>query len=291
MLRGNAALRLTGTLNAHSTVFQRVADRSACVLLSRSVGSAVTGLLREGYATKGFHNKSKSSKWGPMAGFVLADATLGRDFTEQRSALNKAIAKGATEVELFITERRRQEVLAMQLMQRAQGGTDDVHHYEARDPTGRTRLFRLQRTNERSRSGCKLWMVQYRALPSLGQRTQSQRYAQYYSDGFGPILAMVDPNLPNSLRGSYLSATTGDYDLFAVFPERSDYSTAEDRRMVSGSSMFKTPISSYIAQEDPNRGNLTRRINGIIDTINREAQYPGGNIVHHSDEAGRPGVT
>lgn len=291
MLRGNEALRLTGTLADHSRIFQRVANNFRCVLLSRSVGPVVTGLLREGYATKGFHNKAKTSRWGPMAGFVLADAVLGRDVGNQRAALNKAIANGATETELFITEQRRLELIEMHRMQRIQGGNEDIHYYSTRRSSGRIRDFRLYRTTEKSRNTGRLWMVQYQTPPDIYQRVEVRRFRRYYSDGFGPVLAVVDPQLPASLRGSYLSATTGDYDLFAVFPERSDYSKADDSRMVSGSSMHKMPMSSFIAQEDPDRGNLTRRINRIIDAINREARYPGGNIVHHSDEAGRPGVT
>ena len=78
MLRGFAALQRTGMPVSHGRVFQDVANRMDCVISSRAVGPAVTQLLEEGYATKGFHNKAKSCPWGPMAGFVQELAADGR---------------------------------------------------------------------------------------------------------------------------------------------------------------------------------------------------------------------
>ncbi len=55
----------------------------------------------ESYASKGFHVKSKSCNWGPMAGFVLSDPRFTKTGSEreamegQRKEVQKAIKGGA----------------------------------------------------------------------------------------------------------------------------------------------------------------------------------------------------
>src|SRR5262249_20335538 len=104
-----------------------------------------------------------------------------------------------------------------------------------------------------------------------------------------PVMAMVDTSTKPSAVGTYLAATTGDYDLFAVWPKRDMFNhKGADKRQVPGSERFKQPIGQFIIHEDPHQGNLTPRISRILAEINALAHHPGGNIVHHSDEAGRP---
>jgi hypothetical protein len=74
MLRGIEACIETGIPETHADAFQEVANREKCMIASRAVGKYATGLILEGYSSKGFHNKAKSCNWGPMAGFVLTDA-------------------------------------------------------------------------------------------------------------------------------------------------------------------------------------------------------------------------
>src|SRR5262249_4700388 len=102
------------------------------------------------------------------------------------------------------------------------------------------------------------------------------------------VKAMIDIATRPSVAGGYLSATTGDYDLFAVFPKRTKFAPTMDKRMVPGSDRFKQPISKFIGTEDPEMGNMTMRLRRIVREINALANHPGGDIVHHSDEAGRP---
>ncbi len=117
ILRHHAALALTGIPELHARAFQTVADQWRTVILCRAVGVFATGLIEEGYASKGFHNKAKSCNWGPMAGFVLDDprfTKVGGTVAKQegqRGDLQYAIAHGAMEVPLFISEKRRQWLL------------------------------------------------------------------------------------------------------------------------------------------------------------------------------------
>lgn len=298
LLQGDAAIRHTGTLPAHSDVFQKVANAEKCVISSRAVGIQVTGLLAESYATKGFHNKAKSCKWGPMAGFVLADPRFGKlgedreDRSGQRTALVKARRSGARETPLYISEARRQDLLKPPLNAMRLGWKVDseTHYYFANSPSGRLMLFMLKRTQRAPGAGGKdLWAVHY-ALTETALTSGLKDQAG--SHEYLPVKAMVDPNCPPSVGATYRAATTGDYDLFAVFPKRARFDRGgQDQRPVPGSDRFRTPIQQFIAHEDLHLGNITPRVKKLMLLINREARlagYCGGDIVHHSDEAGRP---
>lgn len=299
LLTGDAALAATGTLDTHSVVFQTIADQSQCVISSRAVGKYATGLLRDGYATKGFHDKAKSCNWGPMAGFVLSDPRFTKRgdsreaMEEQRRDLFKAFKEGAREVPVFITEARRMDLLRSPLNGMRDGWQQDYdnRYYFSTSPSGKLYLFHLQRTDAApGANGKPLWAVQYayteKALPGKLDAASVSKDLRYL-----PVMAMVDVATRPSVVGTYLAATTGDYDLFAVFPRRGAFSPGgADKRMVPGSERFRQPIQQFIAHEDADMGNLTPRIRRLVAQINALAMHPGGDIVHHSDEAGRPKV-
>ena len=283
---------------SHGRVFQDVANRMQCVIASREVGKWATGLLLDSYATKGFHNKAKSCPWGPMAGFVMADPrfTKNPDLAGQRGELGKAIKSGGDEIPLFVTDERRKDLEGpLQRMTRA-GGTINEMVYFSDNPGGGRMKFVLRRTMDGPGANGKiLWAVLYaRAEARLSNDLVSPNKAKADSDLL-PVMAMVDPACPREIRETYRAATTGDYDLWAVFPRRENYSPQDlDKRMVPGSDRFQQPLSAYGAHEDPHRGNLTRRIAQIRFAINagvRGVGYGGGDVVHHSDEAGRPKVS
>jgi len=257
-----------------------------------------TQLLLESYATKGFHNKAKSCPWGPMAGFVMADPrfTKNPDVSGQRTDLYKAAQSGASETPLYITEERRRTLEELHCMTAA-GGTINEKIYTARSPKGDTMKFVLKRTLDApGADGKQLWAVFYHQeeVRLSNSLTAPNRGGP---SNLLPVMAMVDPACPSAVRRTYRAATTGDYDLFAVFPPRTGkgrYNPKDDRRMVPGSDRFKVPLSEYEAHEDPHRGNLTGRIikiRGLINDRVRAIGYKGGDVVHHSDEAGRPKVS
>ncbi|MBZ5584766.1 MAG: CyaA/EF/ExoY family adenylyl cyclase toxin [Acidobacteriia bacterium] len=297
--KGLLARNLSGMPASHAACFQRVADETGCVISSRSVGPYVTGLLLENYATKGFHNKAKTCNWGPMAGFVLSDPRFtkrggSREAREtQRTDLSKAFDSGAGETPLFITDERRTALETMRCIRRSGGNINEMQ-YTAASPSGEESLFILRRAFDApGAEGKQLWAVLYgprevRLPSSLTAPVRPQGNELF------PVMAMVDPDCPALVRRTYRAATTGDYDLFAVFPRR--YAPAgADRRSVPGSDRFRVPKGAFAAHEDADLGNITPRIRRIKDLLNvrirSEAGYRGGDCVHHSDEAGRPGVS
>jgi hypothetical protein len=300
LVEGLGALQLTGTYSGHSAAFQKVADSLKCVISSRAVGKYATGLLEEGYATKGFHDKAKSCNWGPMAGFVLSDPRFTKRGASlearqgQRTDIHKALSAGSGEVAVHISEKRRKDLMQAPLScMRHAWGADDDHYYWANSPDGKLFLFHLSRVSDTVTKNQPMWKVQYAltegALPANLTSPTQARGLDYL-----PVTALVDVDCPSHIKGTYLSATTGDYDLFFVFPKRDDHdSRMMDRRMVAGSDRFKINAigkSTFFSQESSEVGNITPRVMAVMNQVNQAADHPGGSIVHHSDEAGRPFV-
>jgi hypothetical protein len=297
MVRGDEACALTGIPTQHAQVFRQVANGKSCMISSRAVGKYATGLILEGYATKGFHNKAKSCNWGPMAGFVLADPrfTKAPELAKQAQSLQEAQHYGAKEVPVIITEARRRWLLRNNCMQ-ASSRTARTHYYFAASPQGDMMLFVLQRApSVPGANGAEMWSVNYAYSegrvgfgdPNTKEKTGDSRYL--------PVLAMRDPMCAIAAT-DYRSATTGDYDLFAIFSRARRYDPdGSDKRMVAHAALEQNIKNKlHDAGEDEHLGNMTARIRQIRDELNQgfiHAGYTGGNIVHHSDEGGRPFVS
>jgi hypothetical protein len=272
------------------------------IILSRAPGIYATGLIEENYASKGYHNKAKSCDWGPMAGFVLADARFSKrvrkesGFAAQQGDLIKAFQHGATSVPLFISDFRRMWLIAKGLIHEI--AQDDAGDITYRAVGGNVPHFahnfgfKLLRLAGVPGSPEPVWLVHYRDA----------------SNQWLPVEAVVDRDCPGHVRGTYRSATTGDYDLFAVWPSRQSYRefNGVDRRPVDLSALdsfspfitdpqLQREIRANVnALENPNLGNITHRIEDTVVRLNeaiRRKGYTGGNMVHHSDEGGRPFLT
>jgi len=87
LLFKDEAVKKAGMTVKHAEAFQKVADDSLCIIMCRSVNLACTGLIEEGYASKGFKVKAKSCDWGPAAGFIAADPR----FSKKGSAITVTI--------------------------------------------------------------------------------------------------------------------------------------------------------------------------------------------------------
>ena len=301
MLNANTreACAQSGMPMSHARCFQQVANETNCVIASRSVGIYATGLILENYATKGFHVKAKSCNWGPMAGFVLSDPRFTKRGTSasameaQRKDVQKALNADAQETQVFISDARRKEVENNGWMRRA-GGEINAMKYSATSPDGKSMDFILQREFEApGANGMQMFAVHY-AAGQTSMPSSPTAPNQSTKDHLLPVMALVDPLCDKSVRSTYREAMTGDYDLWAVFPAAHQVQPRGlDQRPVQGSERFRMPISAFIQQEDPHMGNITGRAADIKNRLNtaiRAAGYTGGNMVHHSDEAGRPMV-
>ncbi len=295
MLRGRLACEVSGIPDVHGEAFQEVADATGNVIASRAVGIYATGLILESYASKGFHNKAKSCNWGPMAGFVLDDprfTKVGGDEkgqTEQAAALQHAVHDAAKAVPLFISDMRRQWLMKMALIKLVDRDTTSWF-YRSVAKWGLTLDFRLKRA-EPEGAYEPMWQVMYRKADR-----QSAIGADGGNDaGWTSVMAIRDP-LCEIAASNYRAATTGDYDLFALWAKKADYAPGgADQRMV-GSAQLMANIKAKAADtgEDAHLGNMTARLRDIRDRLNLaivRRGYAGGNMVHHSDEGGRPFVS
>ena len=131
----------------HAQCFQNIADFNSTIIASRSVGKWATGLIRESYASKGFHVKAKSCNWGPMAGFVMADPRFSKKgtsqaaVTDQADKVRSAIEHGAQTTPLYISELRRQALQQAPLstIQEIPNLTrPGIYHYMEQIPSGDT---------------------------------------------------------------------------------------------------------------------------------------------------------
>ncbi len=292
MQRGGAANQLTGFPEAHAAAFQQVANNWDCVILCREVGQVCTQLIEEGYGSKGFFIKAKSCNWGPMAGFVLANPMFSKrrrvDRAKQQTDIDKALAKGAEQTPLFISDDRRQYLEANAGLLRisnlrkvyAQNRLEEIY-LEATSHDGEVIGFKLAKNIVRNRAGL-----------ANGLPRNDWLWEVLYQDKFGnysEVLALTDPLHPVV---GYRGAVTGDYDLFAVFPNQI---TNENGNI--GFELFEMDMRpadiGRMDGEHPDLGNVTPRLWIMIDNLNEEIQRLDGfkdrKMVHHSDEGGRPG--
>ena len=283
MNRGVDACILTGIPELHAEAFKEVANRENCVIASRAVGKYATGLILEGYSSKGFHNKAKSCNWGPMAGFVLTDKRFTKvggtpeGQADQAEALAKAVAAGATSVALYISDNRRRWLQDENLIQ-VTGMAADRVICKAASPWGLMMNFTLLKARPFG-VYMDMWSVCYQASST--------------ATALQPVKAVRDPMCALAAT-NFRSATTGDYDLFAIYAQSRNYSPdLQDRRLVSHASLENNIRMHADSGEDPHLGNITPRIAAIRDSLNTailRRGYTGGNMIHHSDEGGRPFV-
>ena len=321
----NAEL-LAGIPESHSSVFATVAKETNTVVASRAVGIYATQLILEGYATKGYHVKAKSCDWGPMAGFVLADPSLGKKGTGgdargwQEGKVAEAMNKyGAMALPLYISAERKAGLAA--LMLRA-GKTyneekidDNTYRVSAAAKDGQLHEFILvkvtsiaQTSRAYNPSGSD-WAVCYGEDNTLVTTCSEQRkhsITTLSGGSYTQLCGLTNPlgygaKAPANCKG----VQTGDYDLWGVFPKDRFFSDTERevvlaatngrkdsfwQRDVDGSDQFIKTYKEYTRQEGAHTGNLSLLIEEIAVRVNTGCMKAGsgGWVVHHSDEAGRP---
>lgn len=294
------ACQESGMPMQHAQAFQDVANRTDCVIASRSVGKWATSLILESYASKGFHVKAKSCNWGPMAGFVCSDPRFSKNglnplkVASQLADVRRALRGGAQTTPLKIPLSRVNHLLwTLQCMTIVSATLTELTVTTAA-PCGTPFLFVLRRELTQSINHEPLYSVLYH--PSVQPFGFGQ--VQHLINRFGnnapnqalrPVLAMVNPNseIPTT---NYRSALTGDYDLWGIYPGGDAFNWGgDDNRPVTQANL----IAGNLAAEDPHLGNITPRVKRAKVLLNdkiKSTGYRGGNMVHHSDELGRPFV-
>ena len=305
MLYGTQAIIESGIPLSHGRVFSAVARSQKCIVISRSVGKYATGLIQESYATKGFHVKAKSCNWGPMAGMVLADSRFSKNgpdpakASQQQKLITKAIHDGAGKQGVYISQVRRFELFQLFA---GDSSTSYSEHQISKDEievitskAGHTMFFILKKQSTGVAGATEpMWAVCYRRHHQLPQASALGNKISTSLGDLYQLMALTDPRGDEGTKLTYRGALTGDYDLWGCFPEKASFSPdGLDQRRVIQSDNKLLNFSKFDEQEDEHLGNITKRVEEVRNKLNsgfKCAGYIGGNIVHHSDEAGRPMV-
>lgn len=324
----------------HAKKFLHIAKMQRCIIMVRATGKTCLTLLQEGYDTKGFRIHGKSCDWGPMAGFVLRDPRLNK-YGEEGTLKNKKAHKQAfsdSNNQGWKASTTPLKISSSRIIWLKRNKV--IGNYK----TTRGRLDATAKSNDgkiqfdysliRSETRANLWGVYFKNklgqqpwIQYVGQPQIEKENLQHPKDKLcEQMLAMSNPlthrlhtsdNAPNS----HHNAVTGDYDMFALWPNKANYDAKVggwDHRplgTVRGSGKdpqgkerklkifeleanFVKPWKdeSGISHEtqESKIGNVTPRIYMVSQLINSAigglGTSPGRNLLWHSDEAARPGV-
>lgn len=221
-------------------------------------------LLREGYPSKNFHMKAKSSPTGPTAGFIAEKSIYSKvptsSYSKQNNYLTSAVQKGAKAIDLIISKSRINELIQTGHLTSHGGG-----YYSANYPSGR-QCFIIKDDG------------------------------QVLDDKLNPVRVMTNPKESGSDYASS-RAITADYDLFSIIPKVNQSVnirplTLRPKLLRGNFNLdFLKPKALPGQGEDVNMGNLHFFGQTIINALNKEIViegYRGGKLVWHNDETGNP---
>lgn len=248
----------------YESAFKKAAVRYKVIIGVRSPNPLSFSLLREGFPSKNFHVKAKSSTAGPTAGFITEEPKYSKISPHLSGKhiyyINEAKGKGAQAVNLIISNIRIKELIENKSLVFHGGGK-----YSANYPGGICYFF----INE---SGC------------------------VFDENNVPVKVMTNP--PEfGCQQTNPKPITADYDLFAIIPRKNQsYNTrplSSPPVLLRGNFKleFLSPKSLCNKKEDVNKGNMHFFGERIADTLNQDLKtfgYSGGKLVWHNDETGNP---
>lgn len=234
--------------------FKRVSRRYNVVLGIRAPNPLGEALLREGYPSKNFHMKVKSSPTGPTAGFIAENPIYSKvpiyAYSKQSDYLTSSVKKGAKAIDLKISQSRINELIKTGNLTSYGGG-----RYFADYPSGR----------------------QYFVIRDNGQ---------VFDAKFNPVRVMTNPK-ESGVKYVNAQPITADYDLFSIIPRKNQSINIRPLtvppKLIRGNFNldYLKPKALPGQDEDVNMGNLHLFGKTIINTLNIEITsegYRGGNL-------------
>ncbi|MGL5290848.1 MAG: anthrax toxin-like adenylyl cyclase domain-containing protein [Vibrionaceae bacterium] len=279
----------------YSEALQQTANKYHVVIGLRTPNKFSEVHLREGFPTKNFHVKAKSSQSGPTAGFITEKAIFSKvdpsHEAEHQYEIQKAVQKGAKLINLRLSPSQIKNVLDNGLMMDLGDGRYSALYH------GREFNFLIQ-----SPDNIVIDMADGLPVKVLTNPPEIDE------DG-NPVDSDIEQN--------ELKPITSDYDLFALIPRQNqsvnernaavparllvqpktvvdgkaepfDLTTKPESAFAQALLKFTTPDLSKL---DPNKGNFHNFGSTIINDINanvKEEGYTGGKLVWHGDEIGNP---
>ncbi|ELI7922717.1 hypothetical protein RSE70_001968 [Yersinia enterocolitica] len=248
----------------YETAFKKVANRYKVVIGVRSPNPLSFTLLKDGFPSKNFHVKAKSSPTGPTAGFITEEPKYSKTplYLRQQhiNYINEAKSKGARIVDLVISKIRRVELVKNKKLISSGG-----NRYSATYPNG---IFYFIIDT----SGC------------------------VFDESNSPVKVISNPPEFGAHEANSMPITA-DYDLFTIIPRRNQNYNI---RPISSPPIllrgnfnldFLSPKSFQNKKEDVNKGNVHYFGMVIVNALNKEIKntgYAGGKLIWHNDETGNP---
>lgn len=251
LLEQDAAIKGSGLVPRHAHAVGALAERKNTWVMFRPVNKLSTQLIDEGAAGKGLNVKSKSSDWGPMAGYIPADARLSKKWKHYAanpgSVPSFQEAEGVKKVPLSITQERIRTLVSQGIIR-----------LEKSEPESKYRTLTALSTEENHATfGGPGQLFQFRCQPDgLGtvaveyitlprQNTPGQRGEAKPPENGGknwkPVEVLaIDKNTEQTAEPEGSAMLTADYDLFAVLP------TLENARRASLGAEEGAPMPSII---------------------------------------------
>lgn len=251
-----AACLRTGFGLEHANACEQVAHQFDAIVLFREPGEMAAGLIKDGYAMKGFRIDTKSCDWGPMSGFVCVDPRLtknsifhekNKEWTSQ--ALTGEIHEGffghvvdkdwvGDYMPIVISLARMNELKAMGKIIPRKEGAEYVG--ESTASKGDTVLpWRLVPVGNASQPWLKggtadqdyfvLCVNKSGPRPFVLQYPPGARAVKFR--GHEVILGLINPGTKD--RG-FKACVTADYDLFAIWPQAGARDQMAARHKVMG---------------------------------------------------------
>ncbi|MBU2897748.1 CyaA/EF/ExoY family adenylyl cyclase toxin [Vibrio hepatarius] len=284
----NKVASKTGIVKRHFIPIQAVARKTQQIIAFRPVDPMSTGLIEEGYPTKGFAIKGKSSNHGPQAGLICVDQRFSklhitlRDDDDMRrnqiikynESVEECLESGdAVSVSLTLSQKRF-------------------------DWLENNRVFKVEQENNESGVF---------TLISEGLNYKAEKKGDYFEVSYKgePLKVLADPVTRQPL--------TADYDLMFIAPKAENLDLAKDDNLPvkrvhfsDVSTMYKARFKEkegedftpkqFFAKEDETKGsfgqaigNATPRIAKMIDMLNAATVGKKGNpVVHHSTDSANP---
>ncbi|UIA90995.1 CyaA/EF/ExoY family adenylyl cyclase toxin [Erwinia tracheiphila] len=252
----------------YSRAIQRTAKKYGVIIGVRFPNPRGATLLKEGYPSKNFHLKAKSSGTGPTSGFIAEKPHYSKvspdNYEKQSKAIEDAIKKGAESVQLILSKARIKELTAAGEMSHLQS---DI--YSATYPGGKKTFH-------------------------IGDD------GAVFDDNHLPVKVLTNPPEAGTSSGTSnikSRPVTVDYDLFCIIPRKQqDYNInpIELRPvLINGRFELVSLKNKKIGSkgEHKNKGNVNYFTETIINNLNKEVNsegYQGGKLFWHGDESMNP---
>jgi insecticidal toxin complex protein TccC len=264
----------------YQSAFQEVADKKDVVIGIREPNELGAQLLEEGYASKSFHIKAKSSVFGPTAGFVAAHPAFGKrgmaELKEQQESINAALKHGASKISLRLSDKRVEFLTNKELIRWEKDKKNEVSARYGE------KIYRFKM--ERQKDGSDLpWAV--------------------FHESGSPTEALTNPPGLDGPKGPKKAAVTADYDLFALFPRPNRANNIRPLNPVArvvgrNKKCIQQRANEYLdairktgRDSHPDLGNFYYYGETIKNALNASIKkhgYGGGLLVHHGDETSNP---